>query len=87
MSHTYIQVYLIMLGTYGIDISRYTYESTTLAKLLQLVGSKLKGRIALSMAFLMHGEPGCFKICPQKVHIACSFVSIVMSVCFVAIVI
>ena len=51
----------------GVVVVRYTYESTTLAKLLQLVASKMKGRHALSIAFLMHGNPGSLKICSQKV--------------------
>ena len=51
----------------GVVVVRYTYESTTLAKLLRFVGSKLKGRHALSIAFLMHGSPDCLKICSQKV--------------------
>ena len=51
----------------GVAVVRYTYESTTLAKLLQLVGSKMKGRYALSIAFLMHGNSSCLKICSQKV--------------------
>ena len=51
----------------GVVVVRYTYESTTLAKLLQQVGSKMKGRHALSIAFLMHGNSSCLKICSQKV--------------------
>ena len=51
----------------GVVVVRYNYESTTLAKLLQLVGSKMKGRHALSIAFLMHGNPASLKICSQKV--------------------
>ena len=51
----------------GVVVVRYTYESTTLAKLLQLVASKMKGRHALSIAFLMHGNSGSLKICSQKV--------------------
>ena len=52
----------------GVAVVRYTYESTSLAKLLQLVGSKMNGRYALSIAFLMHGNSSCIKICSQKVR-------------------
>lgn len=51
----------------GVVVVRYNYESTTLAKLLQLVASKMKGRHALSIAFLMHGNQSSLKICSQKV--------------------
>lgn len=51
----------------GLVVVRYTYESTSLAKLLQLIGSKMKGRHALSIAFLVHGSPSCLKLCSQKV--------------------
>ena len=51
----------------GVVVVRYTYESTSLIKLLQLIGSKMKGRHALSIAFLMHGNPSCLKLCSQKV--------------------
>ena len=51
----------------GVVVVRYNYESTTLTKLLQLVASKMKGRHALSIAFLMHGNSSSLKICSQKV--------------------
>ena len=51
----------------GALVVRYNYDATSLAKLQRAVAEKLKGRKALSMAFLMHGHPGCFKICSQKV--------------------
>lgn len=52
----------------GVEVVKYSYEVTSLAKLLQMIGAKLKGRQALSIAFLVHGQPGCFKICSQKVR-------------------
>lgn len=52
----------------GVEVVKYSYEATSLAKLLQMIGAKLKGRQALSIAFLVHGQPGCFKICSQKVR-------------------
>ena len=51
----------------GVVVVRYTYDSTTPAKLLQLVASKMKGRHALSIAFLMHGNSCSLKVCSQKV--------------------
>lgn len=51
----------------GVVVVRYTYESTSLTKLLQLIGSKMKGRRALSIAFLMHGNSSSLKVCSQKV--------------------
>ena len=52
----------------GVAVVKYSYEATSLAKLLQQVGEKLKGRRALSVALLMHGQPGYFKICSGKVR-------------------
>ena len=52
----------------GVEVVKYTYESTSLGKLLQMIAATLKGRQALSIAFLMHGQPGYFKICSQKVQ-------------------
>ena len=52
----------------GVEVVKYSYETTSLAKLLQMIGAKLKGRQALSIAFLVHGQPGCFKMCSQKVR-------------------
>lgn len=56
----------------GVVVVRYTYDSTSLAKLLQSVASKMKGRRALSIAFLMHGNSNSLKICSQKVYYTCS---------------
>lgn len=71
----------------GVVVVRYTYESTSLAKLLQLIGSKMKGRHALSIAFLMHGNPSCLKVCSQKVksHSSISAPSIICPPRFVLI--
>ena len=46
---------------------RYAYETTTLSRLLKSVGERLRGRKALSVALVVHGSPGCFKLCSQKV--------------------
>ena len=51
----------------GVAVVKYSYEATTLTRLLQLVGATLKGRQALSIAMVVHGQPGYFKICSQKV--------------------
>ena len=48
---------------------RYSYETTTLSSLLKSIGEQLKGRKALSVALVVHGSPGCFKLCSQKVQI------------------
>ena len=50
----------------GVVVVRYTYESTSLAKLLQLVHDKLKGRPALSIAWIMEGSQAAMKMCSQK---------------------
>lgn len=46
---------------------RYAYETTSPSRLLRAVGEKLRGRKALSVALVVHGSPGCFKLCSQKV--------------------
>lgn len=51
----------------GAKAVRYAYEQTTLAKLRQMVAAALKGRLALSIALIVHGYPGCFKLCAQRV--------------------
>ena len=57
----------------GVAVVKYAYESTTLAKLLQLVAATLKGRLALSIALLVHGQPGYFKMCAQKASVCHTF--------------
>ena len=52
----------------GVEVVKYSYETTSLSKLFQTISAKLKGRQALCIAFLVHGQPGCFKICSQKVR-------------------
>lgn len=52
----------------GVVVVEYSYDTTSLSKLFQTIGTKLKGRQALSIAFLVHGQPGCFKICSEKVR-------------------
>ena len=51
---------------------RYAYETTSPSRLLRAVGEKLRGRKALSVALVVHGSPGCFKLCSQKVWAASS---------------
>ena len=48
---------------------RYAYENTSPSRLLRAVGERLRGRKALSVALVVHGSPGCFKLCSQKVSI------------------
>ncbi len=48
-------------------VVRYTYESVTLSRLLQTVAAAMRGRQALSIALVVHGQPGLFKLCSQKV--------------------
>ena len=59
---------LVICVNPGVEVVKYSYETTSLSKLFQMIGAKLKGRQALSIAFLVHGQPGCFKICSQKVR-------------------
>ena len=47
---------------------KYSYESTSLHKLLQMISEKMKGRLALSIALIMDGRPEAIKICSQKVN-------------------
>ena len=51
----------------GVVLIKYAYESTSLSKLLQLIGAKLKGRPALSIALLVDGSQTALKLCSQKV--------------------
>lgn len=53
----------------GVAVVKYTYETTSLTVLLRTIGNTLKGRQALSIALLVHGQPGYFKICSQKVSV------------------
>ena len=54
-------------ASFGTAAVRYAYETTTLSRLLKTVGERLRGRKALSVALVVHGSPGCFKLCSQKV--------------------
>lgn len=49
-----------------VAVVRYSYEATSLAKLLQMVAATMRGRQALSIALVVHGQAGLFKICSQK---------------------
>jgi NIMA (never in mitosis gene a)-related kinase len=53
---------LVRLANPGVALVVYDYDATTLSRLLQLIGDKLKGRKALSIAMVVHGQPGHFKI-------------------------
>lgn len=56
----------------GVVVIKYSYESTSLGKLLQLVSSKLRGRPALCIALLVDGNQAALKLCSQKVVQGCS---------------
>lgn len=59
---------LVSCANYETATVKYSYETTSLGRLLKMVGEKMKGRKALSVALLVHGSPGCFKLCSQKVR-------------------
>ena len=48
---------------------KYAYDTTTLSRLLKSIGERLRGRKALSVALVVHGSPGCFKLCSRKVQL------------------
>lgn len=51
----------------GVEVVKYAYESTTLQRLFQTMETTMKGRKALCIAFIAHGQAGCLKLCSQKV--------------------
>ncbi len=51
----------------GVVVVRYSFESTSLNKLLQLVNAKLKGRPALSVALILDGNQSALRLCPLQV--------------------
>lgn len=51
----------------GVEVVKYAYESTSLQRLFQMMEATLKGRKALCIAFIAHGQPGSLKLCTQKV--------------------
>ena len=51
----------------GVIVVYYKYETTTLDGLLAQVGKSLQRGRALSIALLMHGHTGYFKINKEKV--------------------
>ena len=55
-------------ANFGTATVKYAYETTTLSRLLKAIGERLRGRKALSIALVVHGSPGCFKLCAQKVR-------------------
>ena len=62
-SRTKSSLTLVRLANPGVAVVHYRYEDTTLSKLLQLVGDTLKGRRALGIALVVHGQAGSFKLC------------------------
>ena len=62
-SRTKSSLSLVRLANPGVAVVHYRYEDTSLSKLLQLVGETLKGRRALGIALVVHGQPGSFKMC------------------------
>lgn len=52
----------------GVEVVKYAYESTTLQRLFQMMDTTMKGRKALCIAFIAHGQAGCLKLCSQKVR-------------------
>lgn len=60
---------LVQLANPGVAVIVYDYERTSLARLLQLIGDKLQSRKALSIALILHGQPGVFKLNRHNVSI------------------
>ena len=58
---------LAKLANPGVAVVLFDYEGTSLTRLLQLVGERLKGRKALCVALVVHGEPGLIKLTRQNV--------------------
>lgn len=69
---------LIRLANPGVAVVHYNYETTSLGRLLVHIGDTMKSRQALSIALVVHGQNGSFKINRQKVRISGRFC---MSVC------
>lgn len=57
----------------GAKVVKYPYDQTTLPKMRQMVAATLKGRLALSIALIVHGQPGFFKLCAKKVRVWAAF--------------
>ena len=51
----------------GVVVVRYAYDTTTLPKLSRQVSAKLKGRLALSIAWIMEGTQSALQVCSGKV--------------------
>ena len=58
---------LSRLANPGVAVVHYDYQTTSLARLLQLVGDTLKARKALSIAMVVNGQPGSFQLTQQQV--------------------
>lgn len=52
----------------GVVTIAYNYDNTDLHNLLKLIGDKLKGRKALSIALVVHGQSGGFKLTKYNVN-------------------
>ena len=59
---------LVRLANPGVAVVHYNYETTSLGRLLVLIGDTMKSRQALSIALVVHGQPGNFKINRQNVR-------------------
>ena len=52
----------------GVVTIAYNYDKADLHNLLKLIGDKLKGRKALSIALVVHGQSGGFKLTKYNVN-------------------
>lgn len=52
----------------GVVTIAYNYDNSDLHILLKLIGDKLKGRKALSIALVVHGQTGGFKLTKYNVN-------------------
>lgn len=52
----------------GVVTIAYNYDNSDLHILLKLIGDKLKGRKALSIALVVHGQSGGFKLTKYNVN-------------------
>ena len=52
----------------GVVTIAYNYDKADLHDLLKLIGDKLKGRKALSIALVVHGQSGGFKLTKYNVN-------------------
>lgn len=69
---------LLKLTNPGVIVLVYDYDTTDVQTLLKMVSDKLKGRKALSIAFVVHGQPGGFKLTKYNVSIVTDKACIVL---------